>query len=48
MPAVDEDFVADRIADALDAGCVDQRAREELLAALAELDVDRATQRRVD
>jgi hypothetical protein len=44
----DKDFVADRIADALDAGCVDQRAREELLAALAELDVDRATQRRVD
>jgi hypothetical protein len=48
MPAVDEDFVVDRIADALDGGCVDQRAREELLAALAELDVDRATQRRVD
>jgi hypothetical protein len=46
MPAVDEGFVADRIADALDAGRVDHRAREELLAALAELDAARAQTRR--
>jgi hypothetical protein len=39
-------FVADRLEDALDAGTVDHRAREELLAALAECDPDLAADRR--
>lgn len=42
----DEGFVADRIEDALDAGTVDHTAREHLLSALAELDAERASERR--
>ncbi len=42
----DENFVANRIEDALDAGTVDHRAREHLLSALAELDAARANERR--
>lgn len=42
----DTDFVSDRIEDALDAGTVDHTAREHLLAGLAELNPERAQQRR--
>jgi len=46
QPALDEAFVADRIEDAIDRGTVDDRARDQLLAALGELDRERAAERR--
>lgn len=45
-PEADTEFAADRIEQALDEGTVDARAREELVAALAELAPARARKRR--